>query len=471
MAQPGESTERPGHLLLVEDDPDLAEALRAILGDAGHETVLAPTLAAARAELAKRVPDLVLLDLTLPDGNGLDLLDEIRTIDEVISVLIMTGSSDVRTVVESMKRGADNFLPKPVERSLVLQTVARSLREQRNRKHVETYRRMVASKPASTSTEAATIVGSSAAMRSVREQVVQVARTDASVMLRGESGTGKGMLAREIHRLSSRASGPFVDVNCASLQPQLVESEIFGHEKGAFTGAVARKPGLLEVAHGGTLFLDEVADLDLQAQAKLLKALEDRTFRRLGGVRELLVDVRLVTATHRDLEALVERGDFRQDLFFRLNVFPIWIPPLRERPEDLKDLVAYFIATINPLVGSSVTGISARAEDMLMRYHWPGNVRELRNVIERAVIIARSGTIRVDHLPKNLVPRDGRKLRRSLAEVEREHIAAVLQANGNNIKRSASILGISRSTLYAKMKRYGIPPAGADGEIAAGIKT
>ncbi|NOZ77799.1 MAG: sigma-54-dependent Fis family transcriptional regulator [Acidobacteria bacterium] len=458
MTASGASAACKGHILVVDDDPGLCSAIEEILSTNGANVRTAYSLAEARGILAKRVPDLVLLDLTLPDGSGFELLDEIRAIDEIISVIVMTGLSDVETVVESMRRGADNFVPKPVEPALFVKIVARGLQEHRNRQHVETYRDIIATRRASAPDGMPRIIGSSRAIAQVREQAVRVAPTDASVLLRGESGTGKGMLAREIHRLSKRAAGPFVDVNCASIQPQLAESEIFGHERGAFTGAHARKPGLLEVANGGTLFLDEVADLDLQAQAKVLKALEDRTFRRVGGVRQLPVDVRIIAATHRNLEEMIDEGTFRRDLFYRLNVFPILIPPLRERLEDLDDFTGYFIATLNPLTGSSVTGVSAQARDLLLRYSWPGNVRELRNVLERAIILAGRGQITARHLPRNLA--DGRDaVLRPLADIEREHIVNVLRSTGGNIKRAASILGISRSTLYEKLKRYNIPAA------------
>ena len=458
MVAPGATAAWKGDILVVDDDPGLCSAIKEILSTNGASVGTAHSLTEARGVLAGRVPDLVLLDLTLPDGSGFELLDEIRTIDEIISVIVMTGLSDVETVVESMRRGADNFVPKPVDPALFIKIVGRELQEHRNRQHVETYKNIIATRRASAPDGMPRIIGSSRAMAEVREQVVRVAPADASVLLLGESGTGKGMLAREIHRLSKRAAGPFVDVNCASIQPQLAESEIFGHERGAFTGANARKPGLLEVAHGGTLFLDEVADLDLQAQAKVLKALEDRTFRRVGGVRQLPVDVRIIAATHRNLEEMIDAGTFRRDLFYRLNVFPIVIPPLRERLEDLDDLTAYFIAMLNPLTGSSVAGISARARDLLLCYSWPGNVRELRNVLERAVILARRGRITAGHLPKNLA--GGREaVLRPLTDVEREHIANVLRSTGGNIKRTASVLGISRSTLYEKLKRYNIPVA------------
>ncbi|MCG6963147.1 MAG: sigma-54 dependent transcriptional regulator [Acidobacteria bacterium] len=447
----------PSTILLVEDDQDVAVALKAILEQEGHSVEIAGSLAGARETLDERLPEIVLIDLGLPDGSGLDLLDEIRATDEVVGVIMLTGSSNPELVVECMKRGADHFLPKPVHRLLILETVARVVREVEQRRHVEVYRTRVASGNAAADTRLAGVIGSSAVMEQVRRQIVQVADTGASVILLGESGTGKGMLARHIHRLSPRASGPFVDVNCAAIQAQLVESEIFGHEKGAFTGAVDRKPGLLEVAHSGTLFLDEVADLDTGAQAKLLKAVEERVFRRVGGVRTLSVDVRLLAATHRDLAARVDEGLFRRDLYYRLNVFPISLPPLRERPGDVSELAGHFIHTLNPTLGCSVDGVEESAREVLERYPWPGNVRELHNVVERAMILAREGSLGLDHLPRNLF--DGQTtpgVLRPLAEVEREHIEQVLEATGNNLKHSAEVLGISRSTLYAKLERYGL---------------
>lgn len=442
-------------LLLVEDDRDLATALQSILEQEGHAVEVVGTLAEARATLDERLPEILLLDLGLPDGSGLDLLDEIRATDEVLGVIVLTGSSNPEIVVECMKRGADHFLPKPVHRLLIVETVARVIREVEHRRHIEVYRTRVASGHDAADTRLAGVIGSSAVMERVRRQIIQVAKTGASVILLGESGTGKGMLARHIHRLSPRASGPFVDVNCAAIQAQLVESEIFGHEKGAFTGAVDRKPGLLEVAHGGTLFLDEVADLEPAAQAKLLKAVEERVFRRVGGVRTLSVDVRLLAATHHDLAARVDNGTFRSDLYYRLNVFPIQLPPLRERPGDACELADHFIRTLNPILGSSVTSIDEKVLDVLERYPWPGNVRELHNVVERAMILARKGPLGLDHLPRNMLDGHGAPgVLRTLAEVEREHIEQVLEATGHNLKRSAAVLGISRSTLYAKLDRY-----------------
>lgn len=442
-------------LLLVEDDRDLATALQSILEQEGHAVEVAGSLAEARATLDERLPEILLLDLGLPDGSGLDLLDEIRATDEVLGVIVLTGSSNPEIVVECMKRGADHFLPKPVHRLLIVETVARVIREVEHRRHIEVYRTRVASGHDAADTRLAGVIGSSAVMERVRRQIIQVAKTGASVILLGESGTGKGMLARHIHRLSPRASGPFVDVNCAAIQAQLVESEIFGHEKGAFTGAVDRKPGLLEVAHGGTLFLDEVADLEPAAQAKLLKAVEERVFRRVGGVRTLSVDVRLLAATHHDLAARVDDGTFRSDLYYRLNVFPIQLPPLRERPGDACELADHFIRTLNPILGSSVTSIDEKVLDVLERYPWPGNVRELHNVVERAMILALKGPLGLDHLPRNMLDGHGAPgVLRTLAEVEREHIEQVLEATGHNIKRSAAVLGISRSTLYAKLDRY-----------------
>jgi len=296
-------------------------------------------------------------------------------------------------------------------------------------------------------------------LQQVRDLVAAVAETDSAVVLHGETGTGKDIVARGIHRLSQRASGPFTDVNCASLPEALVESELFGHEKGAFTSAASRKPGLLEVANGGTVFLDEIAELNLQAQSKLLKAVETRSFRRVGGVREISTDVRFIVASHRDLDDAVSDGSFRADLFYRLNVFRIDIPPLRDRGEDILELAHHFIRELNPLVGRKITGFSRRVEELLLQYSWPGNARELRNAVESAMIRAGASTsITPHHLSGTLRPSRatidaGSK---TLADVEGEHIRRVLEHTGANIQRTAKILGISRSTLYAKLDQLGL---------------
>jgi len=443
-----------GHILVVEDDAALAAAIVSALSREGHQVDSVGTGRELRAYLDERVPELVLLDLHLPDASGLDLLPVIKEAGEMVSVVVITGDREISTVVEAMRRGADHFLPKPFDLATLCEEAAKTLRHHRLRRRASVYQERVAQPRGRDPLP--DLVGSSAAIGKVRELACQVADTDASVVLLGESGTGKGMIARGIHQLSRRAGASFVGINCASLQPQLLESEIFGYEKGAFTGAASRKPGLMEVADGGTLFLDEIAEMESQAQGKLLTALESRSFRRVGGIKEIRVDVRFIVATHHDLEDEVGRGGFRADLYYRLDVFQIRLPPLRERLEDLPELSVHFIRSLNPTLGRQVESIAPRTMDLLTRYHWPGNVRELRNVIERAMILTSGSDIRPEHLPTSFKTGAGPEAgpMRALAEVEREHIERVLIATRRNIQRTARVLGISRSTLYAKMKQY-----------------
>jgi DNA-binding NtrC family response regulator len=438
-------------VLVVEDDPELRGTLVQLLQAQGIPTMAAGCGREARQRLEEAEAGLILLDLGLPDVDGLELLVELKA-QEDTPVVVLTGRSDIATVVEAMKRGADNFLVKPTEASQVLATVQKELS-----RHL--LRRQMESQAARDKASGVRLpLGASRAMHQVRQLVERVAETDASVVLLGESGTGKGMIARLIHSLSRRREGPFLDVNCAALAPQLLESELFGHERGAFTDARERKLGLLEAAHGGTVFLDEVADMDLAVQSKLLKAIEDRRFRRLGGVREIQVDVRLIAATHRDLKQEVAAGRFRQDLYYRLNVFQITLPPLRERVEDIVPIAEAFIAELNPVLGRKVQGLSPEAVRILEAYSWPGNIRELRNVIERAMILARGELIRPEHLPREIRPqRAGESGPLSLAEVEAAHIRKVVEQCGGNLKKAAELLGIARSTLYEKLARYRIP--------------
>lgn len=416
------------------------------------------TGAATRSYLERRIPDLILLDLNLPDESGFGLLPWIKELDEEISVMIITGDSDVSTVVEAMKRGADHFLAKPFSMDELHLEVENRLAAHRLRKQARVIRDRSSTKGDEILPE---MVGNSAAVSRVRDMVGRVAGTESSVLLLGESGTGKGLLAGGIHRLSRRAAGPYVELNCASIQPQLLESELFGYEKGAFTGAVSRKPGLMEIADGGTLFLDEIAEMEAASQGKLLKALEDHSFRRIGGTKEINSNFRLIAATNHDLEEDVGRGLFRQDLYYRLNVFQIRMPPLRERRDDILELVPHFIQSLNPLVGRQIHSVSADALEAIRAYCWPGNVRELRNVIERAMILAHGDELKMEHLPESFrknTPAAGDPGAISLEDVEREHIRRTLESLGGNIQKSAKVLGISRSTLYAKMEKYGLKP-------------
>jgi len=439
-------------ILVVEDSADFRLLLRRLLERDGYVVLEADTAAAALEQFERRDMAMVLLDLGLPDMDGLDLLVRLRQIDEHAAVVVLTGRGDIETVVEAMRRGAENFLVKPVEREALLAVVARAM------SNVRLVRQELFARSERRRRDPGEPVGESRAMRRARELAARVADTDSSVVLLGESGTGKGMLANLIHRLSRRSSSPLVDLNCAALPPQFLESELFGHERGAFTDARDRKLGLLEVAHGGTLFLDEVVEMDAAVQSKLLKALEDKKFRRLGGVRDISVDIRLLVATSADLKKHVERGTFRQDLYYRLNVFEISIPPLRDRGDDVIAISLHFVRELNPLLGRRVARIVPEAEELLRSYAWPGNVRELRNVIERALILASGEDIEPRHLPPDLQrrqPTAAADLER-LSVVEARQIRRAIESTAGNLKLAAEVLGIARSTLYRKLDEHGI---------------
>jgi len=449
-------------ILVVEDEELVSNLLCRCLERAGYLTDAVFTSAEAIVYLEKRTPDLVLIDIGLPDDNGLNLLPRIQEMDEFISTVILTGQQDTSTVVNAMQQGADSFLGKPFARDNLLETVGQVLGRHRTLRRHWVNRRARSSKYEVADQVLNEMVGDCPEIQRVRDLVTRVAGTDASVVLTGETGTGKGLVAKAIHHLSERSEGPFVDVNCASLPSTLVESELFGHEKGAFTDARSQKPGLLEVASGGTIFLDEIAELDPMAQSKLLKAIETHVFRRVGGVREISTNLRFIVAASADLGKAVRSGRFREDLFYRFNVFEINLPPLRERGDDVELLLNHFIRILNPALASRITGISDRAMELLRRYPWPGNVREVRNVIERAMILAR-GTHQIlpAHLPDNLKfpSADGQAWNQPLSRIEEQHITHVLDGTGGNIQRAAKILGISRSTLYAKLKLYKIQPS------------
>jgi two-component system, NtrC family, response regulator AtoC len=436
----------------------LRSVFSAALELAGFVVHVASDGASAMRAAESQLPEIVLLDLRLPDAHGFDLIPRLRELDELVGIVVLTAVQEVSVVVRAMQLGADDFLVKPSDLDDLVETLSRHLERRRaERRH----RADRARSPRSQG-----LVGGSAQMERVRQLIGQVADTDATVLLEGESGTGKGLAAEEIHSLSGRAAGPFLDLNCAGLSPALLESELFGHEQGAFTDASRAKPGLLEIAAGGTVFLDEIGDMPLEVQSRLLKVLEGRRFRRVGGLRDLTANVRLVTASNRDLRAMVRDGDFRQDLFYRLHVFAITIPPLRERREDILPLAHHFLNELNQVMGTSVEGVEASATEFLLGYPWPGNARELRNVVERAVILAREGRIGAHHLPSDLsssryraASGNGEALK-ALSEMESDHIERVLEATGGNIKRAAEILGVSRTTLYNKIRTYDlvVPP-------------
>jgi len=443
-------------LLLVDDDAAVLRAIGEYFERTGYE-VWREATGEQGLETFRRVrPDVVLLDLHLPDANGLVVLERLRS--DNASVILLTGQGDIETAVRAMQLGAENFLTKPVDMTLLAAAMARVVDK------VRLSRQNALLRARDHETEGLGSLGVSPAMRELAGQVELLAASERStVLLQGESGTGKGWVARVLHNLSPRAQGPFIEVNCAGLSATFLDSELFGHEKGAYTDAKERKLGLFELADRGTIFLDEIGELAPELQPKLLKVLESKTFRRLGGTRELTVDVRLVAATNRDLVAEVEGGRFREDLYYRLNVMPMTMPPVRERSRD--DRLALFtrlLSDLKPQLPGCPAECSAEALDRLLSAPWPGNVREMRNVLERAMIVSRGRpAIGVEHLPADLRQRSAAERRhqpQSLDEVERLHIERTLRQHGGNRTRAALELGISRATLINKIKTYSLNP-------------
>ena len=457
--------------VLVVDDENLIRLwLEAHLGDAGYETLLAENAARARERFTSAPPDAVLLDLRLPDSSGMDLLREFQEADPDLVSIMLTAHGDIATAVEAMRVGAYHFIEKPPNPDDLLATLEKGLEVRGLKRTVSGLRRQAGWQFADVE-----VVGGSAAMQHVVDLVGKVAASEGTtVLVRGESGVGKEVVARAIHARSTRAEFPFLEINCTALPETLLESELFGHEKGAFTDARERKQGLLELGDRGTVLLDEIGDLPPGAQAKLLRFLETRTFKRVGGVRDITVDVRVVASTNRDLEAAVRDGGFRRDLFFRLNVVPIVIPPLRERPEDVPPLAEYFLAKMTTALRRPARTIPRETMAMLERYAWPGNVRELKNVIERAIILEEGSEILPAHLPDELKPggraldlEPGFKLPAGgiqLEEMEKDLIRQALEQARGNKTRAAELLGLTRDTLRYRVEKYSLSTTEADEE-------
>jgi DNA-binding NtrC family response regulator len=457
---------RKRHIVIVDDEANIGRSLRLILEGEGYRVSVFDSTAAFLAERGRGLADVYLLDVRLPDGSGIDLLRQVRQWDERSASVMISGHATVADAVEATRIGAFDFLEKPLARDRVLLVVKNALAWSDLQRENQRYREMVG--------EAPRMIGSAPVFQHAVQQATQVARSDVTVLLSGESGTGKELLAAYLHRESPFAAGPFVKVNCAAIPTELIESELFGHEKGAFTGAVARKPGKFEMAHRGTLFLDEIGDLPLSLQAKILRALEERKFERVGGTALVSVDVRLVAATNRGLKAAVAARRFREDLFFRLSVFPITVPPLRERGSDIPLLARYFVDRFCRELKKTPLALSPAAVETLLTYRWPGNVRELQNCIERAVILADGDSILPRHLnlsfveatpapappsPWSLVDLTGSLndvTKRAIAEVERLKERDVLREVEGNKGRAAESLQISYKSLLAKMKEYAI---------------
>jgi len=441
-------------LLLVDDDAAVLRAIGDYFERIGYEVWRDGTGEQAMDTFQRVRPDVVLLDLHLPDSNGLHVLERLRR--EGAAVILLTGQGDIETAVKAMQLGAENFLTKPVDMTHLAAAIARVAEKTR------LSRQNARLKALDHEAEGIGSLGVSPAMRELARQIELLAASERStVLLSGESGTGKGWVARVIHNLSPRSGGPFVEVNCAGLSATFLDSELFGHEKGAYTDAKERKVGLFELADHGTIFLDEIGELTAELQPKLLKVLETKKFRRLGGTRELSVDVRLIAATNRDLVREVEGGRFREDLYYRLNVMPLVLPPVRERSrEDRLDLIRRIISDLKTELPGCPSECTTDVLDRLLSAAWPGNVREMRNVLERSMILGRGqAAIGFEQLPSDMRLRataDRRYHAQSLSEMERQHIERTLRHHGGNRTRAALELGISRATLINKIKLYAL---------------
>ncbi len=446
----------PERILIVEDDATIRITVGGFLKRLGYIVEVIEDAAGAMERCRANRYDLVLLDLRLPDGNGLDLLPQLRELDDSALVIVMTAYPEVRTAVAALKAGAYDYINKPFDLDDLRQLIGRALETHRLRHEVRWRRAQ------SEVCQVEGMIGRSEAFRQLLEVTRKIAAAGrVPVLIRGESGTGKERIARAIHCLSARAAGPWVAINCSALPEGLLESELFGHERGAFTDAKQAKSGLFELADGGTLFLDEIGDLALPLQPKLLRALDTQRFRRVGGHKELQVDVRFVAATNRDLPGMVKEGRFREDLYYRLNVGAIDVPPLRQRTADVLPLAQHFLQNAALDLGITAPALDERIPPFLEAYAWPGNIRELRNVIERAVILATGATVGPEHLPKELASSrratdnaptaTAPDLPLALDDAMRAHIRRVLASVGGNKTAAAELLGITRQTLRVKL--------------------
>ena len=446
---------QPGSLLVVEDDGDVREFLADDLRARGYRTETSGSCGAAIGLLREQSFDVVLCDVHLPDGDGLSVLRWCQGRRKRPSVILLTGYGTIENAVEAMRAGADDYLTKPVVDDQLTESLSRVMARRIDGPH------MVSVPPVEPSPAGEVLIGRDPRMQQLFELVDTVARTRTTVLVQGESGTGKTLTARSIHDHSDRRDRPFVEVSCGALSETLLESELFGHVAGAFTGAVSDRPGRFRQADGGTLFLDEIDTASPALQVRLLRAIQDREFEPVGGGRTERVDVRLIVATNKDLEGLVSEGEFREDLYYRVNVITLTQPPLRGRSIDIPLLVELFRERFANELGRPVADVDPVAMECLCEYHWPGNVRELVNVIERAVVLCRGEVIRLDDLPEVVRREEPRaevanQLKSALADPERKLIVESLEAHGWNRQQSARSLGINRTTLYKKMKRHGI---------------
>ncbi len=455
-------------ILVVDDDPAHRTMLRALLGGWGYEIFEADDGSTAIQEVKDRYFDLILMDVRMLNVSGLEALAQIKSYNPAIPVIIMTAFSSVETAVEALKNGAYDYLTKPLDFDKLRLTIERAMEHLQLKEENRILKRNLGEQ-----FDRQNIIGRSPAMARLLETVAQVAASEATVLLSGESGTGKELIAGAIHFNSYRKDAPFIKINCAALTATLLESELFGHEKGAFTGADRRKEGCFVQAHGGSLFLDEVSEMPLTMQVKLLRVLQERELTRVGGEKVIKVDVRVIAATNKDLLKLVKEGSFREDLYYRLNVVGLEIPPLRNRAEDIPLLAQHFIEMFASKNQKKIRGFTPKAMDLVLKYEWPGNVRELMNAIERGVVLTQSeylddtdlrifGEISPTVAPPVTIIDQGP---RPLEEVEKETVLRTLDAAGGNKSETARLLGITRKTLHKKLKKYGVMRQGSPESI------
>ncbi len=441
-----------GRVLIVDDEPSVRDSLRRWFQDDGYETGVAEGANDALTRMAERRWDLALVDIRMRGTDGIELQRRMHEIDPDLVVIIMTGYSSVDTAVTALKNGAYDYITKPLDPDDVSHLVRNALEHRDSRRENVRMKEMISTHVV----QSAEIIGSSAAMQSVLQAIETVAPTDARVLVTGESGTGKELVARAIHAGSPRRFHPLVAIHCGALTETLLESELFGHEKGAFTGAQYRKKGKFEMADGGTVFLDEIGDISLKVQTDLLRVLQEKEITRVGGHQPIAVDFRCVAATNKPLDQLIRDGRFRPDLYYRLNVFQIVVPPLRDRREDIPALVDHFVRKFAQAMNKRITRVSAAAMAQLQSYPWPGNVRELENAVERAMVVAREPELRVeDFAMRQSLDAVESGLALSLEEVERAHILRVLEECDCNQTRAAEVLQIDRVTLHNKLKKWG----------------
>ncbi len=449
-----------GHILVVDDESGIRETLAGIFEDEGYRVSTAESARAALRIVEDVHPDLVLLDIWMPGMDGLEALPRIKELRPDLPVIMISGHGTVETAVKAIRMGAYDFIEKPLSLDQVLITAQHVLDLQRLRVENELLRNAIERRYE--------IVGESAPMQLLKEQVRLAAPTESRVLITGENGTGKELVARQIHMLSPRRDKPFIEVNCAAIPEDLIESELFGHEKGAFTGAAGRKKGKFDLADSGTIFLDEIADMSLRTQAKVLRILQEQKFERVGGTESVTVDVRVIAATNKDLESMIREGRFREDLYFRLNVLPLHVPPLRERQGDIPPLIEFFLDQYAVTSGMARKSIDADAVELMRRYPWPGNVRELKNIVERLMIMTAGNVVRPENVrmtlkldrgtdeqdAEDILMRDSWKTAK--ADFERAFLLKKLQEFDGHISKTAEAIGVERTHLHRRIKALGI---------------